>query len=168
MLPILLSSAAVADADLSEYTRTYGTQLPSAENQKALSRCLQAWGEHPFSDLNTTPVRVIGSSVRVMGFGSGEPKDTLETGYPQLVLIRPATSVMTRTTYELTNPNGWYCLHTTTTVLGQSRVTLGCSAHLASSTNSQTIIATDESANQGGITVLGEFEITRVGCEEGR
>jgi hypothetical protein len=167
MLPLLLSLANAADQ--AEYNKTYGTQTPTSSQLAALNRCIQGWGEEaPWTDASDQKVRVIATQVRVMGFGGSEPVDELETDYPQLVLLEPSVSVATKTTYKLLNPNGWYCFHTATTALAVSHVRLACDAHLANSSDSGVaVIGSDETGKgDGGVVVLGQFEVVKVGCKD--
>lgn len=167
----LLATLAVAGepVDQAAYKKEYGTRIAAPNQMAALNRCLQAWGDHPFGpDLSKTEVRIVPAQVRVMGFGGIEPKDVLATDYPQLVLIEASVSAVSRTTYELQNPNGWYCFHTATTVLGQNRINLACDAQLANSRSSGVaVLGEDESGKgDGGVVVLGEVEINRKGCTD--
>lgn len=167
MLPLLLSLANAADQ--AEYDKKYGTQKPTPSQTAALNRCIQGWGdEAPWDSAADQKVRVISTQVRVMGFGGTEPVDDLKTDYPQLVLLEPSVSVATKTTYKLLNPNGWYCFHTATTALAVSRVELACEAHLANSSDSGVaVIASDETGKgDGGVVVLGQFEVNKQGCKD--
>lgn len=166
----LLATLATAGepVDQAAYKKEYGTRTPSPSQGAALNRCLAAWGDHPFGDdISKVEARIVPAQVRVMGFGGIEPKDLLATSYPQLVLIETSVSAATRTTYELQNPNGWYCFHTATTVLGQNRINLACGAKLANSRDSGVaVLAEDETGKgDGGVVVLGEIEVNQTGCE---
>lgn len=172
---MLLLMASSDPVDQGTYKARYPTKLPSPQEVAALSRCLDAWSDHPFGgDISETEVRVVGGQVRVMGFGSSEPEDRLHTDYPQLVLLMTSVSAVSRTTYDLQNPNGWYCMHTTTTVLGQHRVNLACGAQLASSReHGVVVLGEDEHSGKagvveveggGGIVVLGELEVNKGKC----
>jgi len=162
---MLLLVALAQGADQAEYSAKYGTRTPSASELAVINRCLGAWTDHPFTDPANEEVRVIQTSVRVMGFGGGEPQDTLATDQPQLVLIQPAISAVSRTTYRLENPNGWYCFNTTTTVLGQNRMHLACGAQLANSRDGIAILGDDETSSEGGVVVLSEIEVYRGACD---
>lgn len=167
----LLATLATAGepVDQAAYKKEYGTRTPAPAQTAALNRCLAAWGDHPFGDdISSAEVRIVPAQVRVMGFGGIEPKDLLATDYPQLVLIETSVSAATRTTYELQNPNGWYCFHTATTVLGQNRINLACGAKLANSRDSGVaVLAEDETGKgDGGVVVLGEIEVNRGDCAE--
>lgn len=167
----LITTLAMAGepVDKAAYDKEYGLRKPSPSQGAALNRCLAAWGDHPFGDdISNAEVRIVPAQVRVMGFGGIEPSDTLATNYPQLVLIETSVSAATRTTYELQNPNGWYCFHTATTVLGQNRINLACGAKLANSRDSGVaVLAEDETqTGDGGVVVLGEIEINRPQCKD--
>ncbi len=169
MLTLVLLFGLAHGADQAAYDQKYNTGVPTAEQVETLDRCLSEWGDQaPWRTAADLKVRVISSQVRVMGFGGIEPVDDLSTDQPQLVLIERAVSVVTKTTYKLLNPKGWYCFHTPTSALAVSQVDLACSAHLASSSDSGVaVIGRDESGTgAGGVVVLGRFRVQRVGCTD--
>ncbi len=135
----------------------------SSPKRAAIDACLAAWGEHPFTTDDSKRFRVVESSVRVMGFGN-ELVDHDQTSYPQLILIEPTVSVMTKTTYTLQNDNGWYCFDTTVTVLGKGVVQLACDAHMADARAGVSVVG-DTSGNKKGVTVVGKTEVRRSGCD---
>lgn len=163
---MLLLVALANGADKATYKETYGTRTLGPSELAAVNRCLGAWPDHPFTDPASEEVRVITTAVRVMGFGGGEPEDTVATDYPQLVLIEPAISAVSRTTYRLENPNGWYCFHTTTTVLGQNRIHLACGSQLANSRDGVAVLGDDETDGASGVVVLSEVEVYRQACDD--
>lgn len=146
------------------YKAKYGLDKPDAEQREVLEKCIAAWGKTPFGNLSQTEIRTIQTKVRVMGIGASEPTDTLATNYPQLVLIHPSTTVMSKTTYKLHNPNGWYCFDTHTTVLGKAVIELDCKAHMANSGDGKVILGSKESNDRGGVVVLGGVKVNRIGC----
>jgi hypothetical protein len=127
----------------------------------AIKSCLAAWGEHPFGT-EEPRYKVLSSSVKVLGVGA-EVTDETETGQPQLVLVKPSVNVLTKGSFRLMNPNGWYCFASNVTVLAKSEITAHCRAHLASSRDGVTV----GGGNKGteGVTVLGKAVVKRVGCE---
>ena len=81
---MLLLMASSDPVDQGTYKARYPTKLPSPQEVAALSRCLDAWSDHPFGgDISETEVRVVGGQVRVMGFGSSEPEETRRAGQPR-------------------------------------------------------------------------------------
>lgn len=131
-------------------------------NDSAVSKCLAAWGEHPFG--KNPKFKTLSTSVRVFGIGS-EPVDDAVTEKPALILINPAVNVMGGTTYELLNPNGWYCFRATVNVMGGLTVKAHCKAHLASSNSGATVMGSNNSANKG-VTVMGSTKVQLVGCDK--
>lgn len=141
-LGVLASPAAIANSKVDE-VRT----------------CLANWGEHPF-DASNPQFRTISASVKVFGVGS----DIVDqpTRNPELVLIEPNVSVMTKSTMNLLNPNGWYCLRKKVNVMSKSVINLHCDAHLASTIQGATVLGSNQ--NNDGVTVMGKAVINRVGC----
>jgi hypothetical protein len=132
------------------------------DDPQAIQECLKKWSNHPFKGENP-PYKELGGGVKVLGVGKSM-EDTEVTSAPRLVLVNPAVSVLTKNTYRLLNPNGWYCLKDNVTVLGKSVIEAHCNAHLTASSKSVTVLG---SSRQGaeGVTVLGKAVVTRVGCK---
>ena len=127
---------------------------------EAISKCLKAWGTHPFGE--KPDYKTLSTSVKVFGIGQN-PKDSQVTDKPALVLINPAVNVMGGTVYELQNPQGWYCFRANVNVMGGLIIKANCKAHLASSTTGATVMGTDEAGNKG-VTVMGTTKVELVGC----
>ncbi len=122
--------------------------------------CLQKFSKHPFNE--TKPVfDTFLPKVKVLGIG-GTTSDSLATAQPNLVLIKPTVTVLSKTELNLLNPNGWYCLKGLVSVLGKSIINLHCNAKLATSEDGVTILGGNES--EKGVTVLGSTIINKVGC----
>ncbi|MGH7806281.1 MAG: hypothetical protein ACREQJ_18175 [Candidatus Binatia bacterium] len=81
-----------------------------------VGRCLANWKDHPFG--SSTDYRVIAAKVGVFGIG-GDVRDDNPTAAPELVYVRPAVSVMSKSLIELLNPNGWYCLERSVAVMAK-------------------------------------------------
>ncbi|HMN67131.1 MAG TPA: hypothetical protein PKC28_01200 [Bdellovibrionales bacterium] len=133
-----------------------------ADDIDEVKNCLSHWKNHPFKS-DAPEFRTIDAKVKVMGVGD-ELADTAKTDKPELVLIKPSVTVLSKSTMKLTNPNGWYCLKGKVSVLGRSDIQLHCSARLASAGSGATVLASDD--NSTGVTVLGKSTLTRVGCPE--
>lgn len=133
-------------------------------NEDAVSKCLAAWGEHPFGA--HPKFKTLSTSVRVFGVGS-EPVDDEVTKSPALILVNPAVNVMGGTTYGLLNPNGWYCFRATVNVMGGLTVKAHCKAHLASSNSGATVMGSNSSGNKG-VTVMGSTKVRLVGCDKSK
>ncbi|GDX78272.1 hypothetical protein LBMAG42_00830 [Deltaproteobacteria bacterium] len=157
MLWLLIPAFAADPLDLAAYSARYPLEGASGHDWPQVQACLAAWGAHPFGTAEAQRYRTVASSVRVMGFGSDEIVDDVATSYPQIVVIRPNVSVMTRTTWSLLNPNGWYCFDTSVTVAAKGVVNLGCGARLADSHGSVEVLGGTE--RRGGVQVLGKVEV---------
>lgn len=128
-----------------------------------IKACLRYWDSHPFKGENPK-FRTMISRVKVMGIGD-EVADTKKTDKPELILVKPNVTVMSKSVLRLLNPNGWYCMKGKVSVLGKSEIQIACKAKLASS-NSGAVVMGDDNANTGGVTVLGETRVVRVGCAD--
>lgn len=133
-------------------------QSAHATDADEIKICLDHWGKTPFGD--KPEFRVVGGKVKVMGIG-GNIDESKKTEKPELVLLRPAVTVMAKTVIDLRNPNGWYCLKGETAVMGKMQINLDCHAHMASSTSGATVMGEDQS--NSGTTVMGSTVVTRVG-----
>jgi len=130
-----------------------------ATDSDEIQNCLKTWGKTPFSKDNPD-FRVISSKVRVMGIGDSV-EDNRPTEKPELVLLKPAVSVMSKSIMTLMNPNGWYCIKGKVDVLGKTEIKLHCKAHMASSNDTTTVLGSNK--ENSGVTVLGKSIVTRSG-----
>jgi len=137
--------------------------LASATDADEIKACLEHWQDHPFKGEHPK-FRTLISRVKVMGIGD-EVGDTAKTDKPELVLVKPNVTVMSKSVLKLLNPNGWYCMKGKVSVLGKSEIQLHCKAKLASSNSGAVILGSDR-ADTGGVTVLGETRVKRVDCPE--
>ena len=128
-------------------------------DEAVLRSCLKQWPNNPFKAKKELSYRTISTKVKVMGIGSNV-NDTEQTEKPELVLVKPGVAVMAKTTYDLMNHNGWYCLKGKVSVLGKIEINLHCKAKIASSGDSTEVLgATD--AKSGGVAVLGSVRVNR-------
>ena len=163
LMSLAFAAAPPAALDKAAYAARYPLHGATDRDYAQVLACLDAWGTHPFATPESREFRVVESAVRVMGFGSTEVVDDVATSYPQLIVMRPNVSVLTRTTWKLHNPNGWYCFDTTVAVLARGVVELGCTAHLADGQAAVNVLSTSERA--GGVAVVGSLEVQReAGC----
>lgn len=146
-----------------QYEKKHVLHQGDTGDDKAIERCLSAWHNHPFKDKSDKRYRVMETTVKVMGIGN-DVRDSDATSYPQLILIKPSVKVMSKQTYELMNPNGWYCFKSNVTVMGKSVIKAHCNTRIADSTESVAVLGKNEDS-KGGVTVLGKTEIERVGCK---
>ena len=131
-------------------------------DQVALRECLSKWASHPFPKDGDLTFKKIGANVKVMGIGD-DVADTAKTDQPELVLVKPSVSVMTKATYRLMNPNGWYCMKAKVSVMAKSVIEVDCSAHLAATNEGITIAASNESSKE--IAVLGKATVQKKNCK---
>src|SRR5262249_11855143 len=73
-----------------------------ADDQVALDACIGSWGAHAPFKKGTPAASTVAPGVKVFGIGSEAAKDE-PTAKPSLVLVRPAVSVMGKSTVRLTN-----------------------------------------------------------------
>lgn len=147
------------------FALTFGAQSAMAEadaGQEAINRCLSSWGNHPFG--KDPGYDVLATSVKVFGIGEN-PKDKKVTDKPALILVNPAVNVMGGTTYELLNPNGWYCFKANVNVMGGLVIKADCKAHLASSSSGATVFGKSNSTEKG-VTVMGSTKVQLINCEK--
>lgn len=128
-----------------------------------IDSCLEAWGENPFG--KSPRFRTLKTEVKIVGIGD-QVTDSKKTSAPELVLVSPAVSVMTKQRFNLMNPNGWYCLKGPVTVMSKLEIHVHCQAHIASTNNGVAVAARSE--HEGGVSVLGQVNVVREHCEESK
>ncbi|MBE0626198.1 MAG: hypothetical protein IH606_15430 [Burkholderiales bacterium] len=140
---------------------SFPTPVPAKEVDSSIAACLKAWGDHPFG--NAPQFKTLETSVTVFGIG-GKTADTQPTSTPALVLINPSFNLMGGSTIELLNPNGWYCLRTTVTVMGRVGIRAHCKAQLASTSAGSTVLG-NNAANRNikdlTVTAMGSVSVAR-------
>ena len=133
----------------------------AAQIDSSIAACLKAWGEHPFG--KTPQFRTLGPSAMIFGIGS-ETADTAPTSAPALVLVEPSFNLMGASSIDLLNPNGWYCLRTTVSILGTVNIRAHCKAQLASTSSGSTVLG-NNGANRSikdlTVTVIGSVAVER-------
>lgn len=132
-------------------------------NNSYIDSCLKSWGKHPFDQKNYN-YRTIQANVKVLGIG-GNVSDTNATTKPELILVNHSVSVLSKQVFEFLNPNGWYCIRGSTSVLAKSKIRIHCKAHLATTIEGAAVMGGAEHGT-GGVTVLGNAVIEKIGCEE--
>ena len=139
-----------------------GFSLANESDMKAIKTCLAKFKKHPFNASNPN-YRVINASVKVFGIGANV-NDIKKTPEVELVLVKPAVSVLSKTTYKLLNPNAWYCVSAKVAVLAKTTIQLACASRLATTDGSVTVLGRGDE-EKGGVTVLGSTNIERIGCK---
>lgn len=137
------------------------TVVSAAEVDSSIAACLKAWGDHPFG--SNPQYKTLGTSLKVFGIGN-EPDDAAPTSSPSLVLVNPIFNLMGKSTVDLMNPNGWYCLETTVSVLGSVSLRVQCKAQLAMTSDGKTVRG-DNNENTRirdvGVTSMGSISVER-------
>lgn len=135
--------------------------VSAQEVDSPIAACLKAWGDHPFG--KNPQFRTLGTSVSVFGIGNSAA-DTESTSSPSLVLINPILNAMGKSTIELLNPNGWYCVRTTVTVMGRVSIRAHCKAQLAATSDGKTVLG-NNSQNRNirdiAVTAVGSLSVER-------
>ena len=135
--------------------------VSAQEVDSSIAACLKAWGNHPFG--RTPQFKTFDTSVQVFGIGK-KTADIEPTSSPALVLINPSFNLMGGSTIELLNPNGWYCLRTMVSIIGEVSIRAHCKAQLALTTDATTVLG-NNSENRGikdkSVTVMGAISVER-------
>lgn len=166
-LAILIAGTALAQGlGRAQYESQFAMHGKDSEHWNVVKMCLNNWGTHPFK--GDIKFRLMETSVKVFGLGNNVV-DNVPTDYPQLIYIRPSVSVMSKTTYELKNPNGWYCFKSKVNVMSKTVIKAACKAHITTATGKATVLGKSEAEAEGsskGTTVMGKSVIQR-DCGEG-
>jgi hypothetical protein len=135
--------------------------ISAQEVDSSIAACLKLWDEHPFG--SNPKFKTLGTSVRVFGIGN-TTADTEATSSPSLVLVNPIFNLMGGSTIELLNPNGWYCLRTTVSIIGGVNMRVHCKARLAATSDGTTVLG-DNGENRRlkdkSVTVMGRMSLER-------
>jgi hypothetical protein len=135
--------------------------VSAEEVDSSIAACLKTWGNHPFGE--NPQFKTLGTSVRVFGIGT-QTADIAPTSSPSLVLIDPIFNMMGGSTIDLLNPNGWYCLETTVSLMGRVHIRAHCKAQLAATSNGRTALGNDIE-NRGirnlVVTMMGSVSVER-------
>jgi len=125
----------------------------TTSQQNALQTCYEQWEGHPFDEPSKQEFTYIEPIIRVMGFGSAEYSDE-PTGADTLYLVGMNVNDLTRTTYTLNNPNGWYCFFNNVTVTAKQEVHIVRGAHIADANEHVHVLGRGD-PDHSGIIVLG-------------
>ena len=131
------------------------------EVDSSIAACLEVWRDHPFG--KTPQYKTLDTSIKVFGIG-GKTVDAAPTNSPELVLINPSFNVMGVSTIELLNPNGWYCLRTTVSLLGNVNIRAHCKARLAAVSAGAAALGNNgenRSVRDLAVTLIGSVSVER-------
>lgn len=136
---------------------------PQESDEKAIARCLVAWGDHPFGDADIKNHRKIYASVSVLGMGNAIT-DTTVTDKPRLIVVEAGVNVLSDSVYNLKNPNGWYCLKVNVDVMSSLTINLHCKANMSDGMVNVNVMSKGDQAGAVGVDVLSKGHINRTGC----
>jgi len=158
---LTVSSLAISAGGLSkkEYAAKYKLHGSGSSHWEQVKQCIASFPTHPFKNSKKVRFRVIEPSVKVFGIGKNVI-DEVTTDYPQLILIRPAVSIMSRSSYMLMNPNGWYCFSSKVNVMGKMTIKTACKTHLTTTRGNTTVFG-ESDGEQAGTTVMGKTVIEK-------
>ena len=135
--------------------------VSAEEVDGSIAACLKAWGDHPFG--KNPKFKTLDASVKVFGIGKSAG-DTERTSSPSLVLINPIVNLVGGSTIDLLNPNGWYCLRTTVSIVGGVSIRAHCKAQLAASSDDKAAVGNNgenRAIKNLNVTVIGSVSIER-------
>lgn len=138
-------------------------EIPAADadDLPALHKCLSKWKNHPFKG-TVDNYQHISASISVGGIGN-VVNDDERTEEPFLVLIDAAVNVGGTPTYNLMNPNGYYCMKVNVNVLTSLNVNLHCNARLADEKVNVNVGSNqNDTTSTVGVHVLSEVQVTTV------
>lgn len=158
---LAVSTLAISAGGLSkkEYASRYKLYGPSSVHWVDTQKCLSHFPEHPFKDKKNVRFRVIEPDIKIFGLGSNVA-DEVATDYPQFILIRPTVNVMSKTTYRLMNPNGWYCFKSKVNVMGKTVIKAACTTHITTVKGNTTVLGKSVGGKEG-TTVMGKSIVER-------
>lgn len=155
----VLDSGSTADANPEALPDVPGAD---PKDLPALKACMAKWKDNPFQGQTVQNFRRIAASVTVGGFGNAI-NDTTETPAPFLILIDAGVNVLGAPTYNLLNPNGYYCMKVNVNVMTSLTVKLHCNAHLADSKVDVNVLSTtNDSTSAVGVHVLSDVEVQTI------
>ena len=130
----------------------------SGEAPVAISECLAAFEDHPFSP--NPEYRSLSTGVKVFGIG-GDTVDDDVTPAPELIYVTTAVNVMGGNKISLLNPNGWYCMRSNVNVMGGVEIHLGCKTKFVLIGDGATVLSSNEDTGNKGTTVMGATKVKR-------
>lgn len=130
----------------------------------ALQKCLAKWKNNPFKGTVDNYDRIY-ASISIGGSGN-VINDTERTNAPYLILIDAGVNVGGTPTYNLANPNGYYCMKVNVNVRTTLNINLHCNAHLADDKVNVNVGSTQNSTTSVvGVHVLSNVNVNSVKLE---
>jgi hypothetical protein len=155
-------------SDLNDKNKSQDDIIDSSIKDKgdadAIKKCLAKWGNHPFNENDFSEYRKISASVQVLGIGN-PIIDKEVTPAPKLIVVSAAVNVLGEATYDLLNPNGWYCLKVDVNVKSKTNINLACKAKIADSKVNVNVLGNADAAGAVGVHVMSDVKVIRAkGC----
>ncbi|MBF0443353.1 MAG: hypothetical protein HQK54_15710 [Oligoflexales bacterium] len=96
----------------------------------AVKDCIESWGPtNPFYNVSSMSFRIL-TPMRTMPDQPLTINDTYQSSTPELVLVRPGTA-SGPVVHRLMNPNGWYCVDTTSGGIANATFAVSPSAKIS-------------------------------------
>lgn len=126
-----------------------------------IERCLALWGDNsPFGQTITNYEKIYAS---VTIGGSGTPiNDTVRTEEPKLILVVAGVAVGSNVTYNMLNPNGYYCVKVSVNVQTNATYNVHCNAAVAQSSVSVNVGSNGDPLSQIGVNVNSNTQVNIV------
>ncbi|MEZ4743778.1 MAG: hypothetical protein R3B45_15255 [Bdellovibrionota bacterium] len=137
--------------------------IPDAtpEELESLKSCLANFKDSPFEE-TITNFKKIKASINIGGSGTAI-NDTTHTDEPELILIAAAINVGSKVTYNLLNPNGYYCMMLNTNIKSKLTINLDCRAQVADSALSIQIKSSgNEAPSVLGVNVKSDVQVNDI------
>jgi hypothetical protein len=133
----------------------------SPDDQDDLRKCLALWGnKSPFGATITNFEKVYAS---VTIGGSGTPiNDTVRTEDPKLILVVASVAVNSNVTYNMLNPNGYYCIKVGVNVETDLTANIHCSAHVAQTNVNVSVGSSGDPLASVGVNVNSDTQVNIV------
>jgi hypothetical protein len=162
------ATSATGDAVPGSADKVYDIAGATADDAKALNSCLNLFKSHPFGD-KIANFKKINAAISILG--SGTPIDDKEkTDTPVLILISTTINVGGSPTYNMLNPNGYYCMKTSINLLTDLTINVSCSAHLADSSFKFDVLSDVKGTNpaKNGLYVASKVVINDLKDDEAK
>jgi len=127
---------------------------------------LKSWTSTLASEVDCWEVcSPLGGLGNIINFGN--PKDLEVTSEPKLIILPLSVNVGGSTTFELMNPNGWYCIKAAVGAKSTVNIKLNCSAKLAQSDLGVSVETNPTSGGAPGTSPTPAIPV-KVGINDGK
>ena len=133
----------------------------STDDVIVLNKCMEKWKTLPWT--GTVPnFRKIYAAVNIGGSGV-TINETTRTAQPELVLIYAGVNVGGSTSWNLMNPNAYYCMKVNVNVQTQFAINLHCNARLSDNSVQVNVGGTTTSSTSTvGVNVLSTVNVNNI------